>query len=221
MADFSSESLDLQKKVKEEDDNIKPMKEFESPEKLYDELIASVRKYHPSTDISLIEKAYHVARDAHEGQARKSGEPYIIHPLCVAVLLGTSAPFDSYYYAEDPQDKIFKIQRRIITKFAQEGPCVIVGRCANYILEQADIDSFEVFIRANIEKRMANVSDRVDLKGDELVKFLQKRDHKRRVYYRFYTKRKWGDYHDYNMMLDSGAIGKENCINLIIKAIGE
>ena len=77
MADFSSESLDLQKKVKEEDDNIKPMKEFESPEKLYDELIASVRKYHPSTDISLIEKAYHVARDAHEGQARKSGEPYI------------------------------------------------------------------------------------------------------------------------------------------------
>ena len=68
---------------------------------------------------------------------------------------------------------------------------------------------------------MANVSDRVDLKGDELVKFLQKRDHKRRVYYRFYTKRKWGDDHDYNMMLDSGAIGKENCINLIIKAIGE
>ena len=87
MADFSSESLDLQKKVKEEDDNIKPMKEFESPEKLYDELIASVRKYHPSTDISLIEKAYHVARDAHEGQARKSGEPYIIHPLCVAIIL--------------------------------------------------------------------------------------------------------------------------------------
>ena len=87
MADFSSESLDLQKKVKEEDDNIKPMKELESPEKLYDELIASVRKYHPSTDISLIEKAYHVARDAHEGQARKSGEPYIIHPLCVAIIL--------------------------------------------------------------------------------------------------------------------------------------
>ena len=87
MADFSSESLDLQKKVKEEDDNIKPMKEFESPEKLYDELIASVRKYHPSADISLIEKAYHVARDAHEGQARKSGEPYIIHPLCVAIIL--------------------------------------------------------------------------------------------------------------------------------------
>ena len=48
MADFSAETLDLEKKVKEEDDNIKPTKEFESPEKLYDELIASVHKYHPS-----------------------------------------------------------------------------------------------------------------------------------------------------------------------------
>ena len=170
----------------------------------------------PFYDHEIVDKAV-----AESGFTKEFVEEHGEYSSLSSVLLGTSAPFDSYYYAEDPQDKIFKIQRRIITKFAQEGPCVIVGRCANYILEQADIDSFDVFIRANIEKRMANVSDRVDLKGDELVKFLQKRDHKRRVYYRFYTKRKWGDYHDYNMMLDSGAIGKENCINLIIKAIGE
>ncbi len=85
MADFSSE--ELEKKIKEESNNIKATKDFESPEKLYDELIASVRKYHPSADISLIEKAYKIAYDAHEGQARKSGEPYIIHPLCVATIL--------------------------------------------------------------------------------------------------------------------------------------
>ena len=66
---------------------VKKMKEFESPEVLYDELIASVRKYHPSADISLIEKAYRIAYDAHQGQVRKSGEPYIIHPLCVAIIL--------------------------------------------------------------------------------------------------------------------------------------
>ena len=123
-------------------------------------------------------------------------------------------------YKDNNDDRLFVAEVKVIKGLAKHS-CVIVGRCANYILEQADIDSFDVFIRANIEKRMANVSDRVDLKGDELVKFLQKRDHKRRVYYRFYTKRKWGDYHDYNMMLDSGVIGKENCINLIIKAIGE
>ena len=50
-------------------------------------MIASVRKYHPSTDISLIEKAYNIAYEAHKGQVRKSGEPYIIHPLCVAIIL--------------------------------------------------------------------------------------------------------------------------------------
>ena len=61
--------------------------DFTSPEKLYDQLIRRVRKYHPSADISQIEKAYKIAHDAHDGQLRKSGEPYIIHPLCVALIL--------------------------------------------------------------------------------------------------------------------------------------
>ncbi len=61
--------------------------DFTSPEKLYEQLIRRVRKYHPSADISQIEKAYKIAHDAHDGQLRKSGEPYIIHPLCVALIL--------------------------------------------------------------------------------------------------------------------------------------
>ncbi len=73
--------------VKRADAAVKTMHDFTSPEVLYKELINSVLKYHPSTDISMIEKAYKVASDAHEGQKRKSGEPYIIHPLCVAIIL--------------------------------------------------------------------------------------------------------------------------------------
>ena len=61
--------------------------DFTSPEELYKDLIRSIRKYHPSDDISLIEKAYKVAHEAHKDQKRKSGEPYIIHPLCVAIIL--------------------------------------------------------------------------------------------------------------------------------------
>ncbi len=61
--------------------------DFTSPEELYKQLIDRIRKYHPSTDISQIEKAYTIARNAHEGQLRKSGEPYIIHPLSVALIL--------------------------------------------------------------------------------------------------------------------------------------
>ena len=70
-----------------DDGRIEAMDEFKSPEELYGDLIARVYKYHPSDDISLIEKAYRLAYDAHKDQARKSGEPYIIHPLCVAIIL--------------------------------------------------------------------------------------------------------------------------------------
>ena len=73
--------------VKRADAALKTMHDFTSPEVLYREQINSVLKYHPSTDISMIEKAYKVASEAHEGQKRKSGEPYIIHPLCVAIIL--------------------------------------------------------------------------------------------------------------------------------------
>ena len=73
--------------VKRADAAVKTMHDFTSPEVLYKELINSVLKYHPSTDISMIEKAYKVASEAHEGQKRKSGEPYLIHPLCVAIIL--------------------------------------------------------------------------------------------------------------------------------------
>jgi len=62
-------------------------KDYQDPKKLYDMLIVRVRKYHPSADISMIEKAFDIAYHAHEGQFRKSGEAYIIHPLWVGIIL--------------------------------------------------------------------------------------------------------------------------------------
>lgn len=85
-----------EKIVLEQDKNIKTKEverpvdtpaDFTSPEVLYRDLITEIKKYHPSSDLSDIEKAYKVAYEAHEGQKRKSGEPYIIHPLCVAIIL--------------------------------------------------------------------------------------------------------------------------------------
>ena len=73
--------------VKKADAAVKSMSDFTSPEVLYQELITSVKKYHPSTDITMIQKAYEVAKEAHKDQKRKSGEPYIIHPLCVGIIL--------------------------------------------------------------------------------------------------------------------------------------
>ncbi|MDT3845126.1 MAG: bifunctional (p)ppGpp synthetase/guanosine-3',5'-bis(diphosphate) 3'-pyrophosphohydrolase [Bacillota bacterium] len=61
--------------------------DFTSPEVLYEQLIAAIRRYHPSDDLSMIEKAYRIAFENHKDQKRKSGEPYIIHPICVAIIL--------------------------------------------------------------------------------------------------------------------------------------
>lgn len=70
-----------------DDGRIEAIREFMSPEELYEDLITRVRRYHPSADISMIDKAYGIAREAHKDQVRKSGEPYIIHPLCVGIIL--------------------------------------------------------------------------------------------------------------------------------------
>lgn len=70
-----------------DDGRIEKIEEYKSPEDLYTELIQRVQKYHPSDDVTLIEKAYHIAYNAHKEQVRKSGEPYIIHPLYVSIIL--------------------------------------------------------------------------------------------------------------------------------------
>ena len=77
----------VKNKVVLDDGRIEALKEYLSPKELYADLISRVKKYHPSDDISLIEKAYHTAFSAHKEQVRKSGEPYIIHPLYVAIIL--------------------------------------------------------------------------------------------------------------------------------------
>ena len=77
-----------EKEIKEKlDIELEAPASFTSPETLYADLIKGIRRYHPSDDISMIEKAYQVAAQAHKEQKRKSGEPYIIHPLCVAIIL--------------------------------------------------------------------------------------------------------------------------------------
>lgn len=82
-----TEQFSSDREVKRMEQELENPADFTSPEALYQELTKCICRYHPSDDISLIEKAYRIAKEAHEGQQRKSGEPYIIHPLCVAIIL--------------------------------------------------------------------------------------------------------------------------------------
>ena len=75
------------KNVAQVEASVRKMEDFTSPAELYRTLVEAVKRYHPSDDLTMIAKAYKVADEAHRGQKRKSGEPYIIHPLCVAIIL--------------------------------------------------------------------------------------------------------------------------------------
>ncbi|MBR3771710.1 MAG: bifunctional (p)ppGpp synthetase/guanosine-3',5'-bis(diphosphate) 3'-pyrophosphohydrolase, partial [Clostridium sp.] len=86
--DLIGNGLDMAKKFAKKDHaSLTAPASFTEPEILYDKLIEIIRNYHPSADLSMIEKAYKIAYNAHKDQYRKSGEPYIIHPLCVAIIL--------------------------------------------------------------------------------------------------------------------------------------
>ena len=88
MENNNKAALEMAKREKQGlDTELEAPADFTSPEVLYEELVKSIRRYHPSDDITMIKKAYQIALDAHKDQKRKSGEPYIIHPLCVAIIL--------------------------------------------------------------------------------------------------------------------------------------
>lgn len=126
----------------------------------------------------------------------------------------------SAMYIENPQDEIFRAQKRVIIECAEKGPCVIVGRCADYILESEEYKTLNVFIHADLEHRKARI---VEKYGDDanLDKQLVKRDRNRRTYYKYYTDREWGKYQNYQLNLDSGYLGIDTCVDLIVKVAQE
>lgn len=124
----------------------------------------------------------------------------------------------SAMYFESPQDEIFRAQRRVILDCAKEGPCVIVGRCADSILEEEGYQTLNVFIHAPMEKRIERVSERYGDLGGDVRKRLQRKDRNRKTYYKYYTDREWGKYTNYQINLDSGALGEELCVDIIVRA---
>ena len=114
-------------------------------------------------------------------------------------------------------DFLFCMQRQVILKLAEK-PCVIVGRGADYILRDRD-DVFNVFIHADMKSRAERI---VRLYGESEKKPEQRlndKDKKRKIYYKHYTDREWGDAKNYDMCLDSGRLGIEKCVDLILDAI--
>ncbi len=122
----------------------------------------------------------------------------------------------STMYFQSPQDEIYLAQRKIIIEEAKKGPCVIVGRCSDYILTQEEIPCINILIHANIESRKKRVLDRYgDMKDIAIEKRIHKKDKQRMTYYKYYTDQTWGHYQNYDLSLDSGKLGEDRCVDLI------
>lgn len=117
-------------------------------------------------------------------------------------------------HAPNNEDIIWKIQCKVISDLAEKGSCVIVGRCADYVLRDK-ADCLKVFIHADIAHRAQRI---VDVYGETEVSIEQRikvKDKRRKAYHRFYTDKKWGDARNYDIALDSGVLGIDKCVEII------
>lgn len=112
------------------------------------------------------------------------------------------------------QDRLYIEQAKIIEEFADTGRCVIVGRCADYILRDRT-DCLHVFICADMKSRAERIVARYGQNEKSPEKRLMEKDQKRKVYYKNYTGRVWGQAQNYDLCLNSGVLGVETCAELI------
>lgn len=113
-------------------------------------------------------------------------------------------------------DRLFAKQSAIMRELAEEGSCVMIGRCSDYVLKE-DPARLSVFIYADIADRKARVARRQDISESAAVDRINKTDRRRRSYYNFYTGGKWGKYDNYHMALSSSMHGIEGTAHLIVE----
>ena len=126
---------------------------------------------------------------------------------------GINAPI---YYEMPINDKLFIAQADVIKEVAKRGSCVIVGRCADYVLENENVDVLSVFVYGSVDYRAKRVMSALDITQAK-AKVL-KTDKQRRTYYDYYTSKNWGVMSNYDLCIDAEKFGIEETANMIINA---
>ena len=116
-------------------------------------------------------------------------------------------------YGMSPEDYLWAKQREVILDLVKKGPCVIVGRCADYILRDRT-DVLNVFIHADYEYRRHRITD-IYKDPEHTEKMLNDIDKKRKFNYKYYTEQEWGKSQNYDLTLSSSALGLDPCVDLI------
>lgn len=146
----------------------------------------------------------------------RENEEYASHSNSFLYQLAMSTA-GSYGYPSVYQ-KLYEAQTKAIEEIADKEPCVIVGRCADYILRNR-ADCLHVFIHADNEHRAQRILEKYGPTDKSTAQRIKDKDNRRRNYYRFHTDREWGICTNYHLALDSGALGEELCVELICRAM--
>lgn len=127
-------------------------------------------------------------------------------------VLGTTMHFG---YKMPLNDKLFILQSEVIKEYAATGSCVVIGRCADYVLRD-EPNILRLFIYGDIEHRQARVLERHnELKSSQVIDVINKTDKRRSSYYNFYTGNKWGKYDNYDMAINSSTLGIDGTAEFI------
>ena len=131
-------------------------------------------------------------------------------------VLGTTMHFG---YKMPLNDKLFILQSEVIKECAKEESCVIIGRCADYVLRNEE-NLFRIFIYGDLDHRQARVAVRhPELKSSQIIDVINKTDKRRASYYNFYTGNKWGKYDNYDIAINSSTLGIEGTADLICACV--
>ncbi|MCD8089378.1 MAG: cytidylate kinase-like family protein [Clostridiales bacterium] len=115
---------------------------------------------------------------------------------------------------DSPQDCLWKAQKKIILDLAERESCVIVGRCADYILRDK-AGCLNVFIHSDIKNRAKRIVEVYGESDRTPEKRIKEKDRHRKAYFRYYTDMEWGDVHNYHIALDSGFLGIDECVRIL------
>ena len=147
-----------------------------------------------------------------EEEIEREGESMSPASRFMNSLMNNSMEYSSSY------DSIFHAQKEVLLQLTKK-PCIIVGRCGSYVLRQAGIPSFNVFLYADKEVRIKRAGELEENKGINPKKAVEKHDTMRETYYRQYTHHALGDYHNYDICLNTGEVGPERCADIIASIV--
>ena len=127
-------------------------------------------------------------------------------------VLGTTMQFG---YKMPLNDKLFILQSEIVKEYASKGSCVVIGRCADYVLRD-EPNILRIFIYGDLDHRAARIQERhPELKSSQIIDVINKTDKRRSSYYNFYTGNKWGKYDNYDIAINSSTLGIDGTAELI------